>query len=33
VSPSEPRTRAFLNAVLKIDQKPALELATDNSRR
>ncbi|MFM9844278.1 MAG: ectoine/hydroxyectoine ABC transporter ATP-binding protein EhuA [Dongiaceae bacterium] len=33
VSPVEPRTRAFLNAVLKIGPKPALELAADNSRR
>jgi polar amino acid transport system ATP-binding protein len=33
VTPVEPRTRAFLNAVLKVDQKPALGLVADSSRR
>ncbi len=32
-APSEPRTRAFLNAVLKADQKPALELVTEAGGR
>ena len=33
VAPSEPRTRAFLNAVLKPDQNPAVALKTDAGGR